>query len=328
MNEMKTYVRFSVVLCSLLWPFHSQASQPFKRVCINQIVTHPALESTVKGIIDGLKREGFKKGVNLDIRLESAQGSSSLAAQISTKFVNQNPDVVVGVGTTSAQSFLKFALNGDVNLIYSSVTDPQGAGLVPKKPNIHISGVSNFVALEPQLKLFKTIQPQLKRLGIIYNPGELNSVSIVKKMEDLCGHYDLKLVKQSVTKGADVPQAATKIAQQVDAIFISNDNTALSALESIIWAAKKAKVPVYVSDTDAVELGALAALGPNQYQVGIQTGQMIARVLNGKDVRTLPLEYPKKMDLYINLDAARSLGIVVPDEVIAQSQKIIDRKKS
>jgi putative ABC transport system substrate-binding protein len=316
------------VLSSLLWPFQSQASPPFKRVFINQIVTHPALESTVKGIVEGLKQKGFEKGVNLDFRVESAQGSSSLSSQISTKFVNQDPDVVVGVGTTSAQSFLKFALKGDVNLIYSSVTDPQGAGLVPKKPAISISGVSNFVALEPQLELFKKVQPQLKRLGIIYNPGELNSVSIVKKLDDLCSKYDLKLVKQAVSKTADVPQATTKISQQVDAIFISNDNTALSALESVIGAANKAKIPVYVSDTDAVELGALAALGPNQYQIGVQTGQMIARVLNGEDVKTLPLEYPKKMDLYINLSAARSLGIVVPDEVITQSQKIVDKKKS
>jgi len=136
------------------------------------------------------------------------------------------------------------------------------------------------------------------------------------------------LIKQAVSKTADVPQAATKIAQQVDAIFISNDNTALSALESIIGAANKTKIPVYVSDTDAVELGALAALGPNQNQVGIQTGQMIARILNGEDVRSFPVEYPKKMDLYLNLGAARSLGITVPEEIVVQSQKIIDKQKS
>lgn len=325
---MKTWLSLICVLGGLVYPVNSQATPAPKRVFINQVVTHPALENTVKGIVAGLKQGGFDKGINLEVRVESAQGSSSLASQIATKFVNQAPDVVVGLGTTSAQSFLKFALKGDVTLIYSSVTDPQTAGLVSKNPKSTISGVSNFVALEPQLELFKKIQPRLKRLGIIYNPGESNSVSIVRKLESLCAKYDLNLVTQSVTKGADVPQAATKIAQSVDAIFISNDNTTLSALESVIGAAHKAKIPVYVSDTDAVELGALAALGPNQYQVGIQTGQMIARVLNGENVQTLPQEHPKKMDLYINLGVAQSLGIVIPSEIITQSQKVINKKKS
>lgn len=328
MRKMKLYVQVLCMLCGLCNSLQGQVIAPLNRVYINQIVTHPALDQTVRGIVEGLKQEGIVKGVNLDLRVESAQGSASLASQISTKFVNQNPDVVIGVGTTSAQSFLKSALKGDVKLIYSSVTDPQSAGLVSKLPAAHIAGVSNFVPLEPQLDLFKKIQPQLKRLGIIYNPGEVNSVSIVQKLEALCPQYGLVLVKQAVAKTADMPQAATKISQQVEAIFISNDNTALSALESVIGAANKAQIPVYVSDTDAVKLGALAALGPNQYQIGVQTGKMIARVLKGEDIRKLPVEYPKKTDLYLNLGTARALGLKIPNMVIAQSQQIIEQKQS
>jgi putative ABC transport system substrate-binding protein len=306
------------------------ASPPnYKKILISQVVDHPALNITTKGIIDGIEENGFKRGINLEIRIESAQANISLAEQIATKFINQEPDIVVGVGTMSAQSFVKYARDNKVKLIFSSVTDPLGAGLVNSLnvPRNNSSGVSNFVDLEPQIKLFKIIQPKLKRLGILYNPSEINSVSIVNSLEKISPEFDIILIKQTITKTADVAQAATKLASLVDAIFISNDNTALGALSTIIKIANKVKVPVYVSDTDAVIFGALAALGPNQYQVGLQTGKMIAKVLNGADINLIPVECPDKSDLYINYDAALISNIIIPDSIKSQASKIIKNGK-
>lgn len=143
------------------------------------------------------------------------------------------------------------------------------------KPGHNTSDVSNFVELEPQIKLFQKIQPNLKRLGFLYNPSEVNSLSLIKQLEELCPKFDISLILQAANKTSEVAQAATKLASNVDAVFISNDSTALSALQAIINAATKVKVPVYISDTDAVELGALAALEPNQYKVGLQTADII-----------------------------------------------------
>ena len=290
------------------------------KILISKTVDHPALDATTQGIIDALAKEKYT-----DVRVESAQGSAALASQIASKFVAQDPDMVVAVGTMVAQSFVKYAIDGKVRMAFSTVTDPLGAGLVKsiEKPGNNISGVSNFVPLEPQLKLFKQVQPNLKRIGIIYNPGELNSVSIVQKLEILCPKLGLVLVKQTISKTADAGQSATKLAGNVDAIFISNDNTALSALQTIIAAASKVKIPVYVSDTDAVKLGAVLALGPNQYEVGIQTGKMIARILKGADINNIPVEFPDKTDLVINMDAAKKAGLEVPADVIKMASEIV-----
>lgn len=277
------------------------------RVFISKLVEHPALDATTKGIIDELINSGYKVGDNLELRVESAQGSAALAGQIANKFVSQNPDIVVGVGTISAQSFAKYAKQGQARMIFSTVTDPLGAGLVNeiKRPGNNISGVSNFMPLEPQLKLFKEIQPGIKKLGFLYNPGEQNSLSIVKKLETICPELNLILVKQVASKSSDVPQSASMLAENCDAIFISNDSTALSALQTIIKIANNAKIPVFVSDTDAVSSGAIAALGPNQYDLGKQTGRMIVRILKGADIATQPVEFPGKTELYINLIAAK-----------------------
>lgn len=305
---MKRILTFLSLTLSLSTAF---AAEPPKKVLINQFVSHPALNKTVEGIVGGLKQEGYKAGVNLDLRVESAQANSALASQISAKFVSQNPDVVVGIATLSAQSFSKYARSGQTKLIFSSVTSPIEAKLIQSinTPGNNTSGVSNFIALEPQLELFKEIQPNLKRLGFLYNASEANSLSLIQQLKPLCAKLNIILVLQSANKTSEMAQAATKLANQVDAIFISNDSTALSALTPIIRAANQARVPVYVSDTDAVALGALAALGPNQYQVGIQTAKLIARVLKGEAISGMPVEFPKQRALYLNQTAAEKLGI-------------------
>lgn len=303
-------------------------SLTIKKVYINQFVEHPALNKTTEGIIEGLRQNGYQKGVNLDLRVESAQANSALASQIATKFINQNAEVVVGVATLSAQSFAKYAKNNKTQLVFSSVTDPIQAGLVKNlnQPKNNTSGVSNFVPLEPQLELFKTLNPHLKRLGFLYNPSEVNSLSLITKLRLLCPKLGITLVLQTAHKTSEIPQAATKLASQVEAIFISNDSTALSALSTIIKASNKAKIPVYVSDTDAVALGALAALGPNQYQIGIQTANIIARVLKGENIGMIPVEFPKETELYLNEEAALKLGIRLPEALKEKAAKLIQKR--
>jgi len=317
-----------ILLLSMLLANNLMAAEKVKKVYISQIIKHPALDITVKGIIDGLEQNGYLKDKNVEIRVESAQANAALSSQIATKFVNQGADVVVGVGTVTAQTFLKYTQGDKAKLVFSSVTDPVQAGIVQDllNPGQNVSGVSNFVELEPQLELFKTIQPGLKTLGVLYNPGEANSLSINKRLETICPKMGIQLILQSANKTSDIAQAATKLAHNVDAIFISNDNTALAALHTVVAIANKAKIPVYVSDTDSVEVGALAALGPNQYQVGLQTGAIVARSLNGEQLANIPVEFANKTELYLNKDAAATIGINFPDEVLRKASKIIKKE--
>jgi putative ABC transport system substrate-binding protein len=332
---VKNFIKFLCYAALLLFSFviFPNIAKKFTRVrrrlvLINQFVEHPALNETVRGIIDALADAGFKNGKFAEIRVESAQGNSALAAQISSKFAGQSPDVVICVGTISAQSMCKYARSGLCKVVFSSITDPVGAGLVENLnvTNGNITGVSNFVHLEPQLSLMKIINPAMERLGIIYNFGEMNSVSIVEKLDTLVGHFGISLLKQGVVKMADISQAAASLASNVDAIFISNDNTALSCLPNIFRVCNAAGIAVYVSDTDAVSGGALAAFGPNQYDLGRQTGRMVVKILNGENMANLPVEFPKTMELFLNLDVAKSLGIELPDDVLSLASTIIDSR--
>jgi putative ABC transport system substrate-binding protein len=299
---------------------------PKVKIYINQFADHPALNATTKGIIDGLATLGYYRGKNLDLLIESAQASVSLSGQIANKFANNKPDIVVGVATISSQSLSKYARENKVKLIFTSVTDPIGASLVKdlKKPGNNTSGVSNFVELGPQLEMFKMLKPGLKKLGFLYNPGEFNSISLIKQLQELCPKYEIELVTMPANKTSEVSQSAIKLAGISDAIFISNDNTALSAIRMVVSAANRQKIPVFVSDTDIVGHGALAALGPNQYEVGLQTADLIGKVLKGEDINNVAVEFPKKTELYLNIEAAKVINLEIPDDLRLKAAKIID----
>lgn len=319
----KTVLAAALGLITAMSPIYAQA----KKVYVNQIVEHPALDQTARGIKDGLEKRGYKQGDNLDFRVESAQGNIALSSQISTKFVNQNADVTVGIGTPSAQSLVKAANEGKTKMVFSSITDPLSADLVKSLSgsNSNITGMSNKVDVAPQFELFKELLPNLKKLGFIYNPADSNSIQQLDDITKASATLGLEIVTQAVNKTSDVPQAATRLASRTDAIFIYGDNTALAALESIIMAANKEQKPVFVADTDAVELGALAALGPNQYDLGLDTATMIADILDGKDINTIDVGFPSGLELFINQDAADKLGYTFPDAVKAKAAKIIKK---
>lgn len=301
------------------------ASSKYK-IYISQLVKHPALDETTRGIIEALNKHGYEQGKNLDLQIELAQGNVGLAAQIAQKFVSSEPDIVVGVATVAAQSLYKYAKEGKTKLVFSSVTDPIGAQLALSlmKPGNNSSGVSNYVELGPQLAMFKQLLPNMKKLGFLYNPGEMNSLSLVKLLTEECPKYGLKLILQTAAKSSEVKQSASNLASKVDAIFISNDNTALSAIRSVINEATQQGIPVFVSDTDMVAQGALAALGPNQYEIGVQTAEIIIKTLEGHDINQIPVGFPSKTELVINKRTAKTINLVIPNSVFETAVRIIE----
>nr|MDQ2696357.1 ABC transporter permease [Pseudomonadota bacterium] len=106
-------------------------------------------------------------------------------------------------------------------------------------------------------------------------------------------------------------------------IYVPLDNTVASALEGVIKVGHEADLPVYSADTDSVERGTLAALGFDYYDVGRQTGRLVARVLNGERPADLPVEAVEKLNLFLNLKAAAAMNVTVPEAVVRRAAKVI-----
>lgn len=289
------------IVSAFLFFFSSAHSSPSK-IFILQTIEHPALNATRDGLRDELKNLGYEEGKTLVYDYQSAQGNTALAVQIAQKFVSQKADVIVAIGTTAAQAAMNAAKNTTIPVVFSSVTDPIGAKLVQdlKAPEGHVTGVSNFIAIEPQFKLFKKLLPHLKTLGIIYNPGEANSEAMVKSMEKAAKDFDLKIVTATAPKTSDVLAASQSLCGKVDALFVNNDNTALAAFKSVVKAGQACGIPAFVSDVDLADQGALAALGPDQTEVGRQTARIVDRILKNPKGPLPAVEFPEKTEEYMS----------------------------
>jgi putative ABC transport system substrate-binding protein len=295
---------FSLFAFAISFSFASQSSQnsPLK-ISILQVIEHPALDATRKGFLEELKTLGYEEGKNLTLEYQSAQGNANLAAQIAQKFTADQPNVIVAIGTKAAQAAMNATKDTKIPIVFSSVTDPRGANLVNnlEAPKGHVTGVSNFLGVEPQFQLFKKVMPNLKTLGVIYDSGEANSISLNKAMEELAPKYGLKLVFAVATKTSEVFTASQSLCGKADALFVNNDNTALGAFGSVVKAAQGCGIPAFVSDVDMGPQGALAAVGPDQTELGRQTARMVDTILKNPDAPLPAVEFPKKTEEYVKL---------------------------
>ncbi|WML44888.1 ABC transporter substrate-binding protein [Neobacillus sp. PS3-40] len=282
------------------------------QIGITQFAVHPSLDAATKGFKQALK----DKGINAKFDEQNAQADMNNTQTIANNFVGNKVDLIFANATPSAVS----ALNAtkDIPIIFTSVTDPVGAGLVKAfdQPGKNITGTTdNHPDATGKTIGFITDEVNAKKIGVIYNSGEQNSVVQVKQVKDLAEKKGAKLVDVSVSTSAEVKQAAESLVGRVDAIYIPTDNTVVSALDSVISVANSKKIPLFVGELDSMKKGAVAASGFNYFDIGYQSGVMAADILSGKKKPSeIPVELPKTLKLVINKKAAATQGLKVnPD---------------
>lgn len=286
-------------------------------VAITQIVEHEALTNERDGILEALKDAGFEEGKTVTILYENAQGNIATASQIAADFASRQPDVAVGISTPSAQALIQPMAKQGVPVVFAAVTDPLEARLVSKldKRPENVTGVSDGLALQPQLELIQKLLPKVKVIGVIYNPGEANSAKAVIKLRDLTSAMGFSLVFASTAKTSDTMTAALSLIGRADAIFIPNDNTAMASIVGIVSLGRAKGLPVFTPDYDSVDQGVLAVRAASHKAMGYKAGQMVVKILKGEKASDLPVEVNHKMDLAINMTSAIQVGITIPEDL-------------
>ncbi|MDH3596111.1 MAG: ABC transporter substrate-binding protein [Rhodospirillales bacterium] len=318
--------RFSGVLAvwAILAGLAAPAAAQEATVATTAIVEHPALDAVRDGLRDELAAGGYEVGRNLTFLYESAQGNPATAAQIARKFVGEAPDVIVPISTPSAQTVV--AATKDIPVVFTAVTDPLGARLVTSmdKPGGNVTGMTDLSPIAKHMALIKRITPKAGKLGVIFNPGEANSVTLVRLIKQHAPERGLVVVEAPAPKSADVLAAAQSLIGKADAIYVPTDNTVVSALEAVIKVGIDHKVPVYAGDTDSVARGAIAALGFNYYDVGRQTGRIVLRVLKGEAPGEIAVQGVEITELHVNPGVAKMMGVTIPADVIAEAKKVVE----
>ncbi|MCX6364865.1 MAG: ABC transporter substrate-binding protein [Actinobacteria bacterium] len=286
------------------------------KIGITQIVSHPALDAAVEGFKAALAEKGYS---NVTYDMQNAEGDMATTASIAQKFAADGLDLILGVATPTTQAVVK--ADKTTPIVFTAVTDPVGAGLVtnPEAPEANVTGVSDLQPVEPILALAKQFNPDAKSVGIVYNAGESNSVYIVDAAKKAAGGMGLEIVEATASNSSEVQAAAKSLIGRVDAIAVIGDNTAVTALETIVKVCNEAKIPLLAGDTDSVKRGAAAGYGFDYKDLGMQAGYQAALILGGTPIKDIPVEYAKNLQLSVNEKAAAAQGVTIPADLVASA---------
>lgn len=297
------------------------------RVAILNLANVPSLNDIVDGIVEELENQGYS-GDKIILDIQNANGDISLAQTIASKFVDDKPDVIVTVTTPALQAAVTAAKpENSIPIVFAAVSDPVSAGAVDSldgATGTNVSGVYNINPIPEALDLALEIMPNLKTVGIIYNPGEDNSVVDAKVMKEEAEARGIKLVEATADNSNNVQSAAQSIVDRVDVIMLIQDTTVATAQAVVNKVAREAGILVMAIDAQLVTEGAVAGLGRSAKVTGAQTATMIIEILKGKKVGEIPLQPVIPATAVINLEAARLTGITIPKSVLDSAEVVVE----
>lgn len=297
-------------------------------VGIVQFAEHGSLDNCREGFINGLADKGLVEGKNLKIEYQNAQADMGTVNQIVSSFVSSDLDLIAAIATPAAQAAYNAAQGTDIPVIYTAVTDPVAAQLADedKQPVGQVTGTSDELPVESQLKRMRELLPDAKKLGIMYTTSEASSHSSVQRYEELAPKYGFELVVESVTQSSDIPLATDSLLKKVDVMTNILDNTVVNSLPLILDKANAKNIPVFGSEIEQVRSGCLGAEGIEYINLGKQTGHMAYDVLTGKSsAEEMPYQLITESSLYLNRQVAEQLGIQISDDIYSEAVEVFDQ---
>ncbi|MCI6568793.1 ABC transporter substrate-binding protein [Dysosmobacter sp. HCP28S3_G4] len=298
----------------------ASAPQDLPIIGIAQYGEHGSLDNCRTGFLQGLENAGLKEGVDFELDYQNAGFDDSIDSQIAQRFSDENAAMMVGIATPSAVACYNAAEEKDIPVIFTAVTDPVGA----KLDSGNVTGTSDMLPVEGQLKLIRQLQPDADTIGIIYTTSESNSLYSIEVYNQMAGDYGFTIDAVAVTSQAEVTQAVDKLlADKVDCLSNLTDNNVVGVLPAILEKTDEAGVPVYGSEVEQVKLGCVAGAGLDYVKLGIQTGEMAAKVFKGETTcADLPYEVIQNYDLYVNSTALAALNIELPVELASTAVEV------
>ncbi len=292
---------------------------------VSKLLSHAALDAVEEGLQDYLATTDL----NVRYDFQNANGDISTAASIAQQFDSENCDVVVGIGTASAQALANVFT--DIPVLFAAVTDPVDAGLVESNesnPGLNVTGVSDMNPVQEQISLLHEITGAT-RIGNVYSSGEQNGVVLMEQAQAACDALGLELVTVAVSNSSEVRTALQSIIDRVDAVYIATDNNVISAIAAIDDVCNNAGVPLLAADPSGIDgLECMIAWGFNYHSIGTATGRLIEDIVangaNPGDLGTVFLTDPADFELWFNLDTAKKLGYTIPQEYLDTAAVIIE----
>ncbi|HFR3408759.1 TPA: tryptophan ABC transporter substrate-binding protein [Streptococcus suis] len=328
-NLLATIVALTVMVVAALFmtqkeQSNSSTSTEKVKIGVLQFVTHDSLDEIYKGIKAGLEEGGYTITDNLEIDFMNAEGDQSQVQTMSKKLVDNGNELLIGIATPAAQGLANATT--ELPIIMGAVTDPVGANLVTdlKNPGGNITGVSDQTPVADAVSLIKEITPDAKTIGVLYSSNEDNSKIQVAEFKAAAEEAGYTVLEYAVASSNEIAATVEVASSKADVLFTPVDNTVASAFSTVVSVANKTKTPIFTSVEDMVEGGGIASVTLSQYDLGVATGKMAAKILDGANPANTPVQIFNEGTVVVNQKVAKELGITLSDDVISKASKVIE----
>ncbi|HEM6036438.1 TPA: ABC transporter substrate-binding protein [Streptococcus suis] len=328
-NLLATIVALTVMVVAALFMTqkeqnNSSNSTEKVKIGVLQFVTHDSLDEIYKGIKAGLEEGGYSITDNLEIDFMNAEGDQSQVQTMSKKLVDNGNELLIGIATPAAQGLANATT--ELPIIMGAVTDPVGANLVTdlKNPGGNITGVSDQTPVADAVSLIKEITPDAKTIGVLYSSNEDNSKIQVAEFKAAAEEAGYTVLEYAVASSNEIAATVEIASSKADVLFTPVDNTVASAFSTVVSVANKTKTPIFTSVEDMVEGGGIASVTLSQYDLGVATGKMAAKILDGANPADTPVQIFNEGTVVVNQKVAKELGITLSDDVISKASKVIE----
>lgn len=283
------------------------------KIAIVKYVDDASLNQIEDAIIAQLEAKAKELGVTFEIKKYNGQADGTILNQIAVDVLAEEVDAVVPIATPAAVLLQAATEDTDIPVIFSAVSNPVEDGLVAdaKKPGANVTGTSDGIDTEAIFKLMLVENPNLKKVGLLYDQGQSSSLVSIKDAEAFCKANNIEVVKKTGTNVSEITTAADAlVAAGVDAIFTPQDNTVMTAELAIYEKFTDAKIPHYTGADSFALNGALLGYGVNYENLGTLTADMVIEiVVNGADPAETAVKKLEEGILTVNTDTAKALDI-------------------
>ncbi len=283
-----------------------------------QIVDHPALNACREGALEKLAELGYVVDENLVVDYQDSQGDPAVGSTIAQKFVSDKVDAILAISTPSAQSAYGAALADGIPVVFSAVTDPVAAEIANEDgtPLDTMTGTSDQMPMDETFKLIKQLVPDAVKVGILHNTSEVNSDVLLVLANEVAAEYGMEIVDKGITTTNDIATTVDAILPEIDVMLTLTDNMVVSSLPLILEKTYAAGIPVFGSEDSQVTRGSLASAGVDYYRLGLQTGEMIAKIFDGTPASEIEISTLKDAMVVVNTEVAEMLGITIPQALL------------
>ena len=312
--------------CAAAWPLAALAQQAGKLPTIGFLgADASAFGPWTAAFVARLRELGWIEGRTVAIEYRWSQGRTERYAEIAAEFVRLKVDVIVPVG--SAVPTVKEA-TAVIPIVFAVGIDPVGSGLVANlaKPGGNVTGLSLQAAnlAGKRIEFLREVLPQLRRLAIIFNVGNDQTVLEMSETQAAARTLGLEVTPLEIRRAEDIVPAFEAVKAQAHALYVVVDQLVVANRTPILASALGARLPTIFSTNDFVRAGGFMSYGPNYADLFRHSADYVDKILRGTKPGDIPVEQPTKFELVINLVTAKALGLTIPESFLVRADEIID----